>query len=91
MLLRRSRGHAPGALRLAPGFEQAPPVLAMGAELKNTLCHVVSGAGRKQVKVVETEKAVHLITVGGQSGRYKCPVCEKSVVTRRGKAPRTGA
>ena len=29
-------------------------------ELKNTLCHVVSGAGRKQVKVVETEKAVHL-------------------------------
>jgi 2,3-bisphosphoglycerate-independent phosphoglycerate mutase len=29
-------------------------------ELENTLCQVVSRAGRKQVKIVETEKAVHL-------------------------------
>jgi 2,3-bisphosphoglycerate-independent phosphoglycerate mutase len=29
-------------------------------QLENTLCQVVSRAGRKQVKVVETEKAVHL-------------------------------
>lgn len=37
-ILRRARGHAPAALPLPAGFEQAPPVLAMGAELKNTFC-----------------------------------------------------
>ena len=42
--LRRARGQAPGALPLPPGFEQAPRVLAMGAELKNTFC--LAGGGR---------------------------------------------
>lgn len=37
-VLRRSRGYAPGTLRLPPGFEKAPPVLALGGELKNTFC-----------------------------------------------------
>ena len=36
--LRRARGLAPAPVPLPPGFEQAPPVLAMGGELKNTLC-----------------------------------------------------
>ncbi len=37
-LLRRSRGQAPRPLPLPPGFEAAPPLLAMGAGLKNTFC-----------------------------------------------------
>lgn len=46
-------------------IEYSPSLLARAAfppleELKNTLCEVVSKAGKKQVKVVETEKAVHL-------------------------------
>ncbi|MBI5523024.1 MAG: carbamoyltransferase HypF [Desulfarculus sp.] len=38
--IRRSRGYAPAPLTLAPGLvaEDAPPVLAVGALLKNTLC-----------------------------------------------------
>ncbi len=37
-LLRRARGYAPKPLHLPEGFEQAPPLLAMGGELKNTFC-----------------------------------------------------
>jgi hydrogenase maturation protein HypF len=37
-LLRRARGYAPAALRLPPGFEQAPPLLAYGAEQKAAFC-----------------------------------------------------
>lgn len=37
-LLRRGRGYAPASLRLPPGFERAPSVLALGGELKNTFC-----------------------------------------------------
>ncbi len=36
--LRRARGLAPAPIPLPPGFEAAPPILAMGGELKNTLC-----------------------------------------------------
>jgi hydrogenase maturation protein HypF len=38
--IRRSRGYAPAPITLAPGLlsGQAPPVLAVGALLKNTLC-----------------------------------------------------
>lgn len=37
-VLRRGRGLAPAALRLPPGFDAAPLVLALGGELKNTIC-----------------------------------------------------
>ncbi|WP_200279472.1 carbamoyltransferase HypF [Rhabdochromatium marinum] len=37
-LLRRARGYAPAPLPVPPGFEDAPPVLAFGGELKNTFC-----------------------------------------------------
>lgn len=37
-LLRRARGYAPAPIRLPPGFADAPPILAFGGELKNTLC-----------------------------------------------------
>ncbi|MFE8033195.1 carbamoyltransferase HypF [Thiohalocapsa marina] len=42
-LLRRARGHAPAPLRLPEGFVDASPILAMGGELKSTLCLVQHG------------------------------------------------
>ena len=43
-LMRRARGYAPSALRLPPGFEGAPDLLAFGGELKSTFCVVKNGA-----------------------------------------------
>ncbi len=37
-LLRRARGYAPAPIPLPPGFENAPELLACGAELKNSFC-----------------------------------------------------
>ncbi|CAN7349871.1 carbamoyltransferase HypF [Caballeronia sp. LjRoot34] len=42
-LLRRSRGYAPAPLRLPHDFAAAPPVLAMGAQQKNTFCLLRDG------------------------------------------------
>jgi hydrogenase maturation protein HypF len=42
-VLRRARGLAPSPLRLPPGFEKVPPLIAMGGELKNTFCLVKDG------------------------------------------------
>ena len=42
-IMRRGRGFAPTPLALPPGFENAPPVLAMGGELKNTFCLLRGG------------------------------------------------
>jgi hydrogenase maturation protein HypF len=42
-VLRRARGFAPGSVRLPSGFEAAPELLAMGAELKATFCLVKDG------------------------------------------------
>ncbi len=43
MPLRRSRGFAPVPLPLPSGFEQAPAVLSLGGELKNTFCLLQDG------------------------------------------------
>ncbi len=43
-VLRRARGYAPEPIALPPGFERAPDLLALGAELKSTFCLVVDGA-----------------------------------------------
>ncbi len=37
-VLRRSRGYAPAPILFPKGFDQAPRILAMGGELKNTFC-----------------------------------------------------
>ncbi|XLD03289.1 carbamoyltransferase HypF [Klebsiella oxytoca] len=37
-MLRRARGYVPDALALPPGFHDAPPLLALGADMKNTFC-----------------------------------------------------
>ncbi len=42
-LLRRARGYAPAPLTLPHGLGQGPPVLALGGELKNTVCLVAKG------------------------------------------------
>lgn len=42
-LLRRARGYAPAPVRLPPGFETAPELVAMGGELKATFCLVKNG------------------------------------------------
>ena len=40
---RRARGYAPAPLALPPGFEAAPPLLALGGELKSSFCLLRSG------------------------------------------------
>ena len=40
---RRARGYAPESIPLPKGFENAPDILAMGGELKNTFCLVKKG------------------------------------------------
>ena len=42
-MLRRARGYAPTPILLPKGFERAPPVLAMGGELKATFCLTMHG------------------------------------------------
>jgi hydrogenase maturation protein HypF len=42
-VLRRARGYAPAPLPLPPGFSTAPPLLAMGGELKNTFALLRDG------------------------------------------------
>ncbi|RJT28878.1 carbamoyltransferase HypF [Mesorhizobium waimense] len=42
-VLRRARGYAPASIALPYGFEQAPEILAYGAELKSTFCLVKDG------------------------------------------------
>ncbi|EAZ9187047.1 carbamoyltransferase HypF [Salmonella enterica] len=39
-MLRRSRGYVPDAIALPPGFCDVPPILCLGADLKNTFCLV---------------------------------------------------
>jgi hydrogenase maturation protein HypF len=42
-LLRRARGYAPAPVALPPGLEDAPPILALGGELKSTICLLKDG------------------------------------------------
>ncbi len=41
--LRRARGYAPACIPLPPGFEQAEALIALGGELKNTVCLLQAG------------------------------------------------
>ncbi len=43
-ILRRARGYAPAPIALPPGFDGAPNVIALGAELKSTFALIVDGA-----------------------------------------------
>lgn len=41
--IRRARGYAPASISLPLGFQNVPPILAMGSELKNTFCLLREG------------------------------------------------
>ncbi len=38
MVLRRGRGRVPGTVPMPPGFENAPPILAVGGQMKGAIC-----------------------------------------------------
>jgi hydrogenase maturation protein HypF len=56
-VLRRARGYAPEPISLPPGFEEAPPILAMGGELKNTFCLSRSGQAILSQHIGDLENA----------------------------------
>ncbi|MCU7785843.1 carbamoyltransferase HypF [Lelliottia amnigena] len=43
VMLRRARGYVPDAMALPDGFKDIPPILALGADMKNTFCLVRDG------------------------------------------------
>src|SRR5690606_9552887 len=43
VMLRRARGYVPDAMTLPDGFKDIPPILALGADMKNTFCLVRDG------------------------------------------------
>jgi hydrogenase maturation protein HypF len=43
-VVRRARGYAPSPIALPSGFERAPDLLALGAELKSTFCAIAGGS-----------------------------------------------
>jgi hydrogenase maturation protein HypF len=57
-LLRRARGFAPAPLCLPDGFAAAPPVLAMGGELKATICLVKNGQAIMSQHLGDLENAL---------------------------------
>jgi hydrogenase maturation protein HypF len=58
--LRRARGYAPAPLRLPAGFEAAPPLLAMGGELKSTFCLTQDGEAILSQHLGDLENAIAL-------------------------------
>ena len=56
-MLRRARGYAPAPIRLPKGFEDTPPILAMGGELKSTFCLGRSGEAILSQHLGDLEKA----------------------------------
>ncbi|MFK5951049.1 MAG: carbamoyltransferase HypF [Methylococcales bacterium] len=57
-LLRRARGYTPAPLPLPAGFKQAPELLAMGAELKNTFCLIKDGNAILSQHIGDLENAI---------------------------------
>ncbi|PCI19448.1 MAG: carbamoyltransferase HypF, partial [Piscirickettsiaceae bacterium] len=57
-LLRRARGYAPAPIPLPPGFEDAPELLAMGSELKNTFCLIKNGNAILSQHIGDVENAM---------------------------------
>jgi hydrogenase maturation protein HypF len=55
--LRRARGYAPAPIPLPPGFEQAAPVLALGGELKSTICLLKDGKATLSQHLGDLEEA----------------------------------
>ncbi len=58
--LRRARGYAPAPIPLPAGFENAPPILAFGGELKNTFCLLRDGKAIISQHIGDLEDAATL-------------------------------
>ena len=69
-ILRRARGHAPAPLPLPDGFAHAPPVLAMGGELKTTFCLLREGQAILSHHMGDLEDALTLADYIRSIGRY---------------------
>ncbi len=56
-IVRRARGYAPAPIALPGEFAAAPPVLALGAQLKNTFCLLRDGAAIVSHHIGDLENA----------------------------------
>jgi hydrogenase maturation protein HypF len=56
-VLRRARGFAPASLPLPKGFAEAPPLVAMGGELKSTFCFIAGGLATVSQHLGDLENA----------------------------------
>ncbi|MDR3496804.1 MAG: Sua5/YciO/YrdC/YwlC family protein, partial [Ancalomicrobiaceae bacterium] len=60
LILRRGRGQAPAPIRLAKGFAAAPPLTAMGGDLKNAFCLMKAGHAVLSQHIGDLEEALTL-------------------------------
>ena len=70
-VLRRARGHAPEPLKLHPSFADAPNVLALGGELKNTFCLLSSGTAIVSQHIGDMEEASAVLDYLGNIELYQ--------------------
>jgi hydrogenase maturation protein HypF len=70
-LFRRSRGYAPAPMVLPPGFDEAPCVLAMGGELKNTFCLIRDGHAVLSHHIGDLEDALTQADYRRALGHYR--------------------
>jgi hydrogenase maturation protein HypF len=69
--LRRARGYAPAPIRLPAGLEQTPAVLALGAELKNSICLLASGQAILSQHLGDIEEARTAVEYERSIGLYR--------------------
>ncbi len=69
--LRRARGYAPAPIALPPGFEAAPPMLAMGGELKSTFCLLRGGEAILSQHLGDLENAAAFAAYEGTLALYQ--------------------
>lgn len=69
-LLRRARGYAPAPIPLPAGFADAPPTLALGGELKNTLCLLKDGQAILSQHLGDLEEATTALDYQRTIGLY---------------------
>lgn len=70
-IFRRSRGYAPAPIVLPPEFAEAPPVLALGGELKNTFCLFQDGRAVLSHHIGDLEDALTLADYRRALDRYR--------------------
>ena len=70
-ILRRARGYAPAPILLPPGFEAAPPVLAMGGETKAAFCLVAEGGAVLSQHLGDLEDALAFDAYRGVLDRHR--------------------